>query len=294
MKKKASPVSVRAGQLEFLKVNASGWEWRDAYHWILSLSWFRFSLLVLAFYLTLNLVFAAAYTLAGDCIAGMPPGSFLDAFFFSVQTLSTVGFGHLYPDTLYGNLVTTMEIVVGMFWMTVITGLIFVRFSRPSARVLFSKTMVISPFNRWPALTLRVANLRHHAMVEAEFRLMLIRNESIPEEEEDVRRFYALKLDFDRLIMFPAALTIRHIIDEQSPLCGVTSAELERCDARFMASVVCVDTVIPAPVQSQCDYSWREVHFGHRFVEIYTETGEGRLSVDYGRLHEIEPVTARD
>ena len=84
------------------------------------------------------------------------------------------------------------------------------RFSRPAARVLFSQTMVISSFNRWPALMLRVANLRHHAMVEAEFRLMLIRNESIPEEEEDVRRFYALKLDFDRLIMFPAALTIRH------------------------------------------------------------------------------------
>ena len=210
-----------------------------------------------------------------------------------MQTLSTVGFGHLYPETLDGDIVTTIEIVVGMFWVAVITGLIFVRFPRPTARVLFSETMVITSFYHQPALMLRVANLRHRAMVEAEFRVMLIRNESIPEEEDSVRRFYSLKLDFDRLIMFPAALTIRHLMDEQSPLHGVTPEELERCDARFMVSVVCVDTVIPAPVQSQWDYSWREVKFGHRFVEIYTESAEGKLTVDYGRLHETEPALVR-
>lgn len=284
-----STVSVRAGRLQFLRMNSGSREWRDVYRTVLTLTWPRFALVVLLVYLLLNILFASAYLLGGACIAEMPPGSFSSAFFFSVQTLSTVGFGHLYPATLYGDIVTTIEIVFGMFFTAVVTGLIFVRFSRPVARLLFSEAMVVCPFNGRPALTLRVANLRHQAMLEAEFRLMFIRTEMLVEGEE-FRRFHALKLDFDRLIMFPAALTIRHFIDEQSPLHGLTAQDLERCDAFFMASIVCIDAVIPAPVQSQADYSWREVRFGHRFVEIYTERPDGRLEVDYGRVHETEPV----
>ncbi len=286
---KASPISVRAGKMEFLRTNSGNREWRDIYRTVLSLSWPRFALVVLAIYLGLNLIFAVAYTSGGACIEGMPAGSYSTAFFFSVQTLSTVGFGHLYPATLYGNIVTTIEIIIGMFFTAVVTGLIFVRFSRPVARLLFSRTMVICPFDGKPALQMRVANLRHQAMVEAEFRIMLIRNERVA-EGEDFRRFYALQLDFDRLIMFPSALTIRHAIDEQSPLFGVTPEQLEKSDARFMASIVCVDTVIPAPVQSQEDYTWRDVRFGHRFVEIYTERADGTYEVDYGRVHETAPI----
>jgi len=149
--------------------------------------------------------------------------------------------------------------------------------------------LVIAPLDGTPTLMLRVANLRHHSMVEAEFRIMFIRNEWTKEGEE-IRRFYPLKLTFDRLIMFPVALTLRHVIDDESPLFGAAPADLEKCDARFMASVVCVDTVIPAPVQSQRDYTWRDVRFGERFVEIYTDMDDGKLAVDYGRLHETEPV----
>lgn len=289
--KKSSPISVRAGKIEFLRTNSGSREWRDVYRSVLSLSWPRFAAVVLAVYFALNLLFATAYTLGGPCIAEMPPGSFSSAFFFSIQTLSTVGFGHLYPATLYGDVVTTIEIIVGMFFTAVVTGLIFVRFSRPVARLLFSETMVLCRFDGRPCLQLRVANLRHQTMVEAEFRLMLIRNERVA-EGEDFRRFYSLKLDFDRLILFPAALTIRHFIDESSPLHGVTLEDLQKCDARFMTSIVCVDTVIPAPVQSQADYTWRDVRFGERFVEIYTEHPDGRLEVDYGRLHETEPANA--
>jgi inward rectifier potassium channel len=219
----------------------------------------------------------------------MTPGSFLEAFFFSVQTLATVGYGHMYPQTLYGHVVTTIEIMSGMFWLAVITGLIFVRFSRPTARILFSKSIVVTPFDGRPALMLRVANMRHHSMVEAEFRIMFLRDEPIA-EGGTFRRFYSLKLDFDRLIVFPAALTLRHFIDEQSPLYGATPESLEAGDARLIASVVCVETVIPAAVQSQQDYSWRDVRFGERFVEIYTELGDGKLTVDYGRIHDTEPV----
>ena len=120
-------ISTRAGQLEFLKINA-GKEWRDIYQWVLSLTWSRFAALIAGVYIGINLLFAALYSLGGDCVAGMKPGSFLEAFFLSVQTLATVGYGHMYPQTPYAHVVTTIEIISGMFWLAVMTGLIFVRF----------------------------------------------------------------------------------------------------------------------------------------------------------------------
>ncbi len=289
MKKPPSSVAIHAGKIDFLRTNSGKQGWRDLYRTILSLSWPRFALAVLSVYLVLNLAFASAYLLGGPCIAEMKPGSFSSAFFYSVQTLSTVGFGHLYPATFYGDVVTTLEITVGLFSTAVVTGLIFVRFSRPVARLLFSETMVISIVAGKPTLQFRVANLHHQPMVEAEFRLMMIRKERI-DDDDDARRFYPLKLEFDRLIMFPSALTIRHVIDEHSPLLGMTAAALEISGVRFMTSIVCIDTVIQAPVQSQAAYLWSDVFFGHRFVEIYNEHDDGTLEVDYGRIHETEPV----
>jgi inward rectifier potassium channel len=176
-----------------------------------------------------------------------------------------------------------------MFGLAVMTGLIFVRFSRPTARILFSKSIVIGPFNGRPALMLRIANLRQRSLVEAEFRIMFSRDQDIV-EDDSYRHFYALKLDFDRMIVFPAALTLRHTIDERSPLFGATPESLEASNATFVASVVGIETVIPAAVQTQQNYTWRDVRFGERFVEIYSELKEGQITVDYGRIHHTEPV----
>jgi inward rectifier potassium channel len=288
MKKQSRPITVRTGQLEFLKVNAER-EWRDIYQWILALTWPRFILLISGVYVGLNIVFALLYSVDGHCIAGVKPGSFSQAFFFSVQTLATVGYGHMYPQTVYGHVVSTIEIVSGMFWLAVMTGLIFVRFSRPTARIVFSKSVVIAPFNGQPTLMLRVANARSQSMVEAEFRIMFMRDEPLLEKGEMFRHFYALKLHFDRIIVFPAALTLRHTINEESPLFGATPESLETSRALLVASVVGVETVIPASVQIQQDYIWSDIHFGERFVDVYTDHGDGRLTVDYARLHETEP-----
>ncbi len=289
MKKRNAPIPVRAGKLEFLKVNADQWEWRDVYHWILSLTWSRFVALVLAFYLFVNLVFATLYMLGGDCIAEMPRGSFGSAFFFSVETLATVGYGHMYPASVYGHILTTAEIICGMFWMAMMTGIIFVRFSRPTAKIIFSKTMVIANFNRQRTLMLRVANGRHQSMVEAEFRIIFHRDELVAEGDY-FRHFYELKLMFDRLIVFPAIITLRHVIDETSPLHGMDLEALKESETRFMVSVVCVDTVIPAPMQSQQDYDWPDIRFDEHFVDVYSEASTGRWYVDYSRLGETEPV----
>jgi inward rectifier potassium channel len=277
------------GEIEFHKVNTKGWEWRDAYHWLLTLSWPQFSLFVLGMYLGINVLFSSCYFLRPDCIAGAAVRSWGDCFFFSVETLATVGYGHMYPQTLYGHVVATIEIMVGMFGMAIITGLIFIRFSRPVARIVFSKCLVLAPFDGRPALMFRVANLRDQAMAEAEFRIMLIRDEPT-KEREAFRRFYALTLQFDRLISFPAIITIRHIIDEHSPLHGQTLAEMERDDSRFVASIVCIDTVVPAPVQSHYSYTWKDIRVNHRFVEVYKEIEHNTLVVDYGRIHGTEPI----
>ena len=169
------------------------------------------------------------------------------------------------------------------------TGLIFVRFSRPMARVVFSNSIVIAPLNGKPTLMVRIGNENQHSMVEAEFRVMFSRDEPLL-EGGDFRYFYVLKLHFDRLTVFPAALTLRHTIDETSPLFGATPESLESSRILFIVSVVGIDPVLAASVQTQKDYTWRDIQFGHRFVEIYTEHGGGQLTVDYGRLHETEPA----
>ena len=289
-KRRHNRVSVQAGQVEFVKVNVGAWQPRDVYQWLLALRWPQFAALVAAVYIMLNLLFATLYSLDRESIAGSTGGSwFFDCFFFSVQTLATVGYGHMYPQTLYGHVISTIEIMSGIFLLAVVTGLIFVRFSRPVARIAFSRRLVISALNGQPTLMVRVGNQHQHSIVDTEFRIMFMRDEPLV-EGGDFRYFYTLKLHFDKLIIFPAALTLRHVIDKSSPLYGATLESLQNSRALFAVSVSGIDPVIAAPVQAQQDYSWRDVRFGERFVEIYTESGRGQLTVDYGRLHDTEAV----
>src|SRR5215472_8647595 len=289
MRRRSRHIRVRAGQFEFVKINAKKFDWRDTYHFILTLTWSGFSGLIFGIYLLINVVFAALYMLDAHAVAEMPPGSFLHAFFFSVETLATFGYGHMYPDSIYGHMISMLEIMVGMFGLAVITGLIFVRFSRPTARIYFSKVAVIAPFDGVPNLMIRVANLRHHAMVEPEFRMVLLRS-TITAEGDDVRRFRSLKLDFDHLITFPAVLTVRHRIDEESPLFGMTPQDFQQQDIRILASIVGIETVIVAPVQGFGDYNCDQIEWNRRFVEIYGQNDEGEWTVDYGRIDETEDV----
>ena len=180
-----------------------------------------------------------------------------------------------------------IEVMSGVFLLAVMTGLIFVRFSRPTARVTFSNSIVIAPLNGRQTLMIRVGNQRQHSMVEAEFRIMFNRDEPLVEGGE-FRYFYDLKLQFDLLSTFPAALTLRHVIDERR----------RRSMARTSNP-----SGIPGPVycirrwhRSGCSgpepvpHTWRDIRFGERFVEIYTDHRDGRLTVDYGKLHDTEPA----
>ena len=289
MRRRPRHIRVRSGQFEFVKLNVEKFDWRDTYHLILTLSWPGFAGLVFGIYLLINLGFAALYMLNAHAVAEMRPGSFFDAFFFSVETLATVGYGHMYPESFYGHLIAMLEIMVGMFGLAVITGLIFVRFSRPTARMHFSKVAVIAPYDGVPNLMIRVANLRHEAMVEPEFRMLLLRN-ILTAEGDDMRLFRSLKLEFDRLIAFPVVITVRHRIDEESPLFGMTPEHFQQLDIRIIASIVGVDTVIVAPVQSHSDYNYDQIEWNRRFVEIYEQSKEKEWTVDYGRIDETEDM----
>ena len=287
--KDKQPVSMQVGKMEFVRLNATRTDWRDAYHWTLSLNWPRFALLVTSVFLVLNLIFALAYFIGGACIAELPPYSFAGAFFFSAETLATVGYGHMHPATTYGHIVVTLELMTGMFWTAVITGLIFVRFSRPMARILFSECMAVAPVNGVPTLVLRVANLRHQPLADATFRLVMHRDETTL-EGETMRRFYELKLQVERASVFPVVLTLRHTMDAASPMHGATPESLNAGDTRFMASVGCTDTVINAPLHTHQGYLAGDVRFGERFVEVYTDSPDGKLFVDYGLFHDTERV----
>ena len=289
MRRRPRHIRVRSGQFELVKLNVKKFDLRDTYHLILNLSWPGFAGLVFGIYLLINVAFASLYMLNPHAVAEMRPGSFFDAFFFSVETLATVGYGHMYPESFYGHLIAMLEIMVGMFGLAVITGLIFVRFSRPTARIHFSKVAVIAPFDGVPNLMIRVANLRHQAMVEPEFRMILFRN-IITAEGDDVRRFRSLNLEFDHLITFPAVITVRHRIDEMSPLFGMTPEDFQQQDVRIVASIVGVDTVIVAPVQSFGDYNYEQIEWNRRFVEIYDQNEEGEWTVDYARIDETEDI----
>jgi len=289
MQKARAPIPVRSGRTEFLKINAARRDWRDSYHWVLSLNWPQFALLLVASYLLLNTLFAVLYEVRPASVSDLSPGAFWQAFFFSVETLATVGYGHMYPATVYGHVIVTIEIFLGTIWFAVITGLIFVRFSRPTARILFSKSILIGNHDGRLSVMYRVANLRHTSMVDAHFRLMFSRDETTREGEE-IRRFYHLKVYPKRMARFPAALTIRHTIDEHSPLYGATEKTLEECDAFFLAEVRSVETVMAASVESQQDYPFTDIRWGERFVDIYEQLEDGKLQVDYARIHDTEPV----
>src|SRR3954469_5439583 len=191
----------------------------DLYHNLIARSWGRLLGLVASVYIIANLIFASMYTLGGDCIAGAT--SFKDRFFFSVQTLSTIGYGTMVPKTTYAHILVTLQAFGGTLFVALVTGLVFAKFSRPTARVMWSKNVVLIERNGKRLLQFRMANERANQIVEAQLRVALARIEVAPDGER-MRRFHDLKLARDRNVIFVLTWTAIHEIDETSPLHGLT------------------------------------------------------------------------
>jgi inward rectifier potassium channel len=263
----------------------------DLYHFALRISWWRFLLLGIALYFAANALFALLYLIPGDAIANARPGSFTDAFFFSIQTMATIGYGVMTPATFYANLLMTLETGVGLMVIAVATGLVFARFSRPTARVLFSRVAVISPYNGVETLSFRAANLRQNQILQAEVGVVLLRDEET-QEGDTIRRFYDLKLARHRSPVFALTFTVMHPIDHDSPLYGATAETLRAQNAELIVTATGIDETIAQPVHVRTSYLPHEILWDQRFADVFGWTEDGRRVIDYRRFHDTVPLSA--
>jgi len=285
-------IQVRDGKFEIMGMGAWYSYWRDPYHLLLTIPWTAFLILTCVFYVTINALFALAYWVGGDCIANARPGSFLDIFFFSVQTLASIGYGAMYPKTTYANIIVTIEAMVGLVGIAVMTGLAFARFSRPTARVMFSRVAVITPHDAKPTLMLRAANQRRNMILEAQMRVYLMRDE-VTVEGQSMRRIYDLKLLRNQTPNFSLTWSVVHIIDEFSPLYGMTPESLTQTNTILIISLSGIDETVAQVVHARHSYSANEILWNNRFVDIIHYTSDGHRYIDYNHFHNVLPQDER-
>ncbi len=262
--------------------------WRDPYHLMLALPWWGFFLAIAAGYILLNAGFAFLYLLGGDCLTGARAGSFEDAFFFSVQTFASIGYGVISPKTPYANLIVTLEAIMSLLGIALVTGLAFSRFTLPTARVMFSQHILIASHNGVPTLSFRTANQRRNQILEAEAQLFLTRDE-VTLEGNPIRRFYTLDLARSRTPSFALSWNIMHPIDERSPLYGLTQEDLLKTQSQFIISVRGIDETVNYNLHARHIYSAYDVLWDHDFADIIHVDQQGDRYIDYTHFHRVKP-----
>ncbi|MHB1843923.1 MAG: ion channel [Deltaproteobacteria bacterium] len=258
---------------------------RDFYHFWLMTPWPWLVALVLLAYAGLNAAFAGGYLALGDALENARPGSFTDAFFFSVQTMATIGYGKMVPQTIGANILVTLESLFGLLGFSVITGLVFAKFARPTARVLFSRIAVVSMRDGVPSLMFRIANERTNQIVDAQIRVVVARNEQTV-EGEPVRRFHPLELSRGWATFFSLTWTVIHPITEKSPLHGRDSSQLEAENVEIIVLITGVDETFSQTIHARYSYVPSEIVWGGRFVDVLARLPDGRWEVDYTKFHE--------
>jgi inward rectifier potassium channel len=264
------------------------------YHALLTMSWTRFFALAVLGYFATNLAFGLGYVLCGPgalegAAAATPGQRFAEAFFFSVQTLATIGYGRLSPQGLPANLLVTVEALLGLLGFALVTGILFARFSRPDTRIAFSDRAVIAPHRGGTALMFRLANERSNQLLEVKATVTLSRMETAGATR--VRRFHLLALERSRVMFLPLHWVCVHPIDETSPLHGETPERFEASDAEVLILLTAVDETFSQAVQARSSYKPSEVVWGARFRDIFlAPDADGIVRIDLRRLHEIERV----
>jgi inward rectifier potassium channel len=283
-------MTVRVGAYELSKKGGTRYDWRDPYHILVSLGWPAFFAMFVGFELSLNLLFAVLYLLQPGSVANAKPGSVFDAFFFSLETLATVGYGVMAPATLYGHLISAVEIIVGMLFVAIMTGLTFVRFSRPRGKFLWADKAVISNHNGRRTLMVRLGNGRSSLLTDANARLGLLMGERT-QEGQYFRRVHDLKLQRSRLPLFALTWTLMHEVDETSPLHRYDVEGFEGADIRLFVAVDAYDRTLAAQVSDMKDYGPADVALGMRYADAVSIDEHGRTIADLGLLSELEEDT---
>ncbi|HEY1425261.1 MAG TPA: ion channel [Caulobacteraceae bacterium] len=259
--------------------------WRDAYHHLLTLPLLAFFGVMGAIYLTVNAVFALAYMAVGG-VDNLPPGDFAHAFFFSVETFGSIGYGELAPRGVGAHLVVTAESFVSIFNLAVATGLLFARISRPTARVVFSNRAVVTDYEGQRMLIFRAANQRRNRIVEAEVSVTLL-HEITTKEGDVMRRFDTLATVRARTPVFMLTWQIMHPIDELSPLLGETAESLAARNAMILIVLRGIDETFAQTIHARGAYNPEQIVWGGRLANIFGRDDEGRTVIDYGRFHDI-------
>jgi inward rectifier potassium channel len=267
----------------------------NLYHTLLAMSWRTFLLLVLLLYFLSNILFGALYAASGpgaivDISSEPMTNTLVRGFFFSVQTFATIGYGTIHPAGVIPNLLVTIESYYSLLANALITGLVFARFARPTAKIIFSEVAVVAPYRGITGLMVRVVNGRSNQLIEVRATMMYAR--FVEEQGRRVRRFDVLELERNKVSFLPLAWTIVHPITPDSPLYGITREEVERTDAEILVLINATDETFAAVVHTRSSYKPHEVRVGYKFVNLYNEVGEGEaISIDVRRLSVIEPAT---
>jgi inward rectifier potassium channel len=281
---------VSDGGLTILGVRRPGFN--DLYYFLVSGSWWRLIGVFVAAYLVINLAFGEAFYLAHG-VGNARPESFIDHFSFSVQTFATIGYGAMFPANPVAHLLVTTEAMLGILYAAVATGLVFAKFSRPRARVLFSNKAVIAPRNGVPTLMFRVANERTNHIFEANMKVFLARNE-VTQEGERIRRLIDLPLVRSNSPAFILSWTAMHPITPDSPLYNANRESLEKQGVEIIVTLTGLDDSLGQTIHARHSYLDTELEWNARMVDIIRVEPDGRRVVDYHRFHDVEPLPPSD
>ena len=257
----------------------------SAYHFLLTITWPRFLLLVAAGYLATNVLFAAGYLACGlGALTGPEPGGAAGrAFFFSVETLATIGYGVIVPANLPANLLMTFESLIGLLGFALVAGITFARVARPVPRILFSQRALIAPYRGGSAFMFRIVNLRSSQLLELRARVIFVRRGSAGD-----RNFEELRLERSQVVFFPLSWTVVHPIDRESPLWGLDAAALRDLDVEFLVLLTGIEETFAQNVYARRSYAASEVVWGARFKDMFARPAAGVIAVDVRRLHEYD------
>jgi len=266
----------------------------NLYHTLLSLRWSAFLLLVLLLYFLSNLIFGSLYSIFGptalvDTSAAPMDNMFIRGFFFSVQTFATIGYGTIHPVSVVANLMVTIESYYSLLANALITGVVFARFARPVARVVFSEVAVVAPYRGRQGFMFRIVNGRSNQLIEVEAKVMFAR--FVDDNGVAKRRFDLLDLERRKVAFFPLAWTVVHPIDENSPMYGLTAEDLKRTDAEILILLSATDETFAQIVHTRSSYKHHEIRFGRKFASLYRDTDDGEsISINNKKLSATEPA----
>src|SRR6202012_220007 len=259
---KSKARTVHLGSREIVAEGLNLSFWADISHRCMTASWPSFIAGAAAVFVIFNAIFASLYWIGDNPVANVPGGAYIDYLYFSIETLSTAGYGDMHPQTHYGHFIAAVELFTGIFSMSLMTGLIFARFSRPSARLLFANNPVITDHDGVPTLMVRLANERHNIIGNATARLWFFRDE-VTAEGHQMRRFYELPLMRSENPALALSWTLYHVIDSNSPLHGLTAEDLDAADASLVTVVSGFDVVAAQTVHARKPYEHSDIRFGH-------------------------------